>query len=122
MSKNNHGHWMPFYIGDYLSDTMHLTTEQHGAYVLLIMAYWIKGGALPNDDQKLSSICKLPEKTWLKNRTIISEFFDLDSDAKLWVHRRIEKEIADGTKRREIASKKGKKGAAIKWGKKIAGA
>jgi uncharacterized protein YdaU (DUF1376 family) len=41
--------WMPFYVGDYLSATGRLTTEQHGAYLLILLDYW-KNGPPPNDD------------------------------------------------------------------------
>ena len=57
--------WMPLYVGDYLGDTGHLTTAQHGAYLLLMMHYWRKG-ELPDDDRQLSKITKLPLRTWAR--------------------------------------------------------
>jgi hypothetical protein len=53
---------MPLYVGDYLADTGRLTTEQPGAYLLLILDYW-RNGALP-DDSILATICGLSATAW----------------------------------------------------------
>ena len=79
--------WMPLYIGDYLGDTGHLTTTQHGAYLLLMMHYWRKG-ELPDDDKQLSKITKLPLKVWTEYRETLQDFF-YDG----WRHKRIDAEL-----------------------------
>jgi uncharacterized protein YdaU (DUF1376 family) len=102
--------WMPLYVGDYLGDTGHLTTTQHGAYLLLMMHYWRKG-ELPNDDRQLSKIAKLPLKTWCEYRATLQDFF-YDG----WKHKRIDAELAKMmrvSEKRAIAGQKGGIGSAL---------
>ena len=102
--------WMPLYVGDYLGDTGHLTTTQHGAYLLLMMHYWRKG-ELPDDDRQLSKITKLPLKTWCDYRTTLQDFF-----YEGWKHKRIDAELAKMVRvseKRAIAGQKGGLGSAL---------
>lgn len=115
MSKD--GIWMPLYIGDYLADTMHLSTEQHGAYLLIIMAYWRNRGPLKDDDEHLANICRMMVESWTGHRPTIESLFDLKSRPGWWVHGRIDKELADATKRREVGHARGKAGAKRRWDK-----
>lgn len=72
--------YMQLYVGDYLSDTLHLTTEQHGAYLLLLMTMWRAGASLPNDPAKLARICRVSPKRWPAIWAEISAFFVEDGD------------------------------------------
>lgn len=83
--------WMPLYWGDYLRDTMHLRTEGHGAYLLLIGAYWTSGMPLPDDDEHLAAVSRLDTKAWKRLRPTLERFFDV-SDG-VWRHGRIDKEL-----------------------------
>ena len=102
--------WMPLYVGDYLGDTGHLTTAQHGAYLLLMMHYWRKG-ELPDDDRQLSKITKLPLRTWCEYRPTLQDFFHSG-----WKHKRIDAELARMmrvSEKRAIAGQKGGLGSAL---------
>ena len=109
--------WMPIYIGDYLSDTSRLTTEQHGAYFLLLMDYW-KNGPPPDDDQVLAQITRLPIDAWTNARSILEPFFEVCN--KQWTHKRVEKELVSAQNRKEVAVQRGIKGAEARWGKENA--
>lgn len=76
--------WMPFFIGDYLADTMHLSTEGHGAYLLLIMTYWSLGGSLPSSDRKLRAIVKATPSAWKRLKPTMQELFRIDGET--WRH------------------------------------
>ncbi len=91
MSATRPDAWMPLYVADYLADTTRLTTLQHGAYLLLIMAYWRAGEALPDDDDDLAAITRQPVKDWQRMRPKIASFFNVIDG--IWLHGRIEAEI-----------------------------
>ena len=102
--------WMPLYVGDYLGDTGHLTTAQHGAYLLLMMHYWRKG-ELPDDDRQLSKITKLPLRTWCEYRPTLQDFFHSG-----WKHKRIDAELERMlrvSEKRALAGQKGGLGSAL---------
>lgn len=108
--------WMPLYIGDYLSDTMHLTTEQHGAYFLLIMAYWKNGGPIPADDSSLAATCRLSADAWSIAKAVLSRFFTINHEESLWVHERIDKELSGAAENKQRRVLRAQKAAEARWG------
>jgi len=81
--------FMKFYVNDYLGDTSHLTTLEHGAYLLLIMAYWQSGKPIPCD--RIANIVRMPFEEWKKIEKTLSKFFIVKG--KCWEHKRINIEL-----------------------------
>lgn len=104
--------WMPLHIGEYLADTTHLTRDQHGAYLLLIMTYWRRGEALPADDGQLAAAARATPAEWRKMRPIISPFFT-ERDGK-WFQKRCEEELAKARAHVAQRSVAGKASAAVR--------
>lgn len=104
--------WMPVYIGDYLGDTQRLTTEQHGAYFLLLMDYW-RCGPPPADDAVLCSITRLKLARFRKHKTTLLSFFQIEG-GKLR-HRRVDAEITKAKQNHERNSARASKAAQARW-------
>jgi uncharacterized protein YdaU (DUF1376 family) len=104
--------WMPLWIGPYLADTTRFTTEQHGAYLLIIMDYW-RSGAPPDDDTVLAQIARASAAAWRKLRPVLAPKFDIVDG--YWRHRRIERELADAKARKEADVARATRGAEARW-------
>ncbi|WP_165708279.1 DUF1376 domain-containing protein [Pectobacterium polaris] len=81
--------YMQLYIADYLADTMHLSTEEHGAYLLLMFNYWQTGKPIPKN--RLAKIARMGNDRWISVESSLKEFFN-DNGAE-WVHERIERDL-----------------------------
>jgi uncharacterized protein YdaU (DUF1376 family) len=102
--------YMPLYIPDYLADTTHLDALESGAYLHLIMHYWMNGG-LPDDDRSLARIAKTTEKQWKAIRPTIEAFFLPD-----WRHGRIDREYEEALRKQEKRARAGRAGNRARWG------
>ena len=104
--------YFPFYPADYLADTAHLTTEQHGAYLLLLMTAWARGGRLPADPKKLARIARVSARRWRLIAEEVLEYFEEDGDEI--VSRRMEREHQKAVSKSEKRSASGKRGGIAK--------
>jgi uncharacterized protein YdaU (DUF1376 family) len=97
--------WMPIYIGDYLRDTEELSDKEHGAYLLLLMHYWLKGGEIGCDIDRLARVAKTDSIT---ARFVLGSYFTLtDGNYK---NKRADIEMGNANNRRLAATENGKKG------------
>lgn len=115
-SKGSPTSWMPLYIGDYLKDTAHLSLEEHGAYLKLLMHYWTRG-SLPIQSNKRATIVGALLSEWENISVTLEEFFEISEDGR-WINNRLEDEreaaFATYEKTREARSAAGKRSAEVK--------
>ena len=109
--------WMPLYVADYLADTSRLTTEQHGAYLLLLMDYW-RNGPPPDDDAILQQITRMRPDAWSIARAVLEQFFNIENG--VWKHNRVEKELSDAKDKKETQVARAKAAAEKRWSKRDA--
>jgi uncharacterized protein YdaU (DUF1376 family) len=104
--------FMPLYVADYLADTTHLSTEAHGAYLLLLMVLWKSGGEVQNDDKILARIVRLSPAKWDRIKDDVLEFFNVVEN-KIF-HNRVTQEIQKAKNLGEVRSEVGKRGVQAK--------
>lgn len=109
---------LPLWTDAYLADTQHLTTEEHGAYLLLLIQAWrTPDCSLPDDDMMLARHAGLSKAKWKAAKPILMAFWSYDKRRKVWVQKRLQKE------RGKAVEKKGKArdSALSRWNKTKSG-
>lgn len=110
--------WLPFYVEDYLADTVDLSCEEHGVYVLLLGLCWRRDGRLPNDSAFLKralSACAADMHGNRFNRIVpklLDRFFVQDEQG-YWTQKRLTIELEKARNLSGTQTEKAKK----RWGK-----
>jgi len=116
MSETKVDAWMPLWIGSYLADTTHLSRDQHGGYLLLLMAYWRNKGPLIDRGDALANIVKATPGEWRRKlRPVLEQFFNVDGE--VWTHGRAERELEAAGMRKAAAVNKAQAAAEARWEK-----
>jgi len=94
--------WFPFYMGDYLAKTSHLSQAEHGAYLCLLLYYY--SNKRPISHNRRYSICRaFAEHEQAACDSVLAEYFTRDGD--LWRSARADEELL---KAQDISEKRAK--------------
>ena len=117
--------YMPFWVGDYTKNTMHLNTLQHGAYLLLIFHLWSSNAPsnAPSNQQVIAkallkhcpSICKMSQSEWDEIKDDVLEFFIIDGD--YLISKRVSEQLTESNIKNINAIERARKAAEKRWGK-----
>lgn len=105
--------YLPLFTDAYLGDTLHLSLEEHGAYLKLLMIAWRSNTCdLPDDDDRLAAMLAIPVRRWKKLKSAVFEMWTLNNGR--WQQKKL-------IKIREMVESKRKKrsnAAAERWSSK----
>lgn len=84
---------LPLWTDAYLADTRHLTRDQHGAYLLLLMEAWRRPKcSLPDEDTLLAKLSCSTIDEWNALKPVVMSFWKLDLRTKEWRQKRLTSE------------------------------
>ncbi len=96
-------------IGDYRSATMHFSLLEHGIYNQLLDWYYLEEAPIPADNRTLFR--RLSAKTEEEQKAVLDVLSEMFVKSDLgWVHKRVEREIAQYKARADQAREAGKLG------------
>ncbi|SEP63616.1 Uncharacterized conserved protein YdaU, DUF1376 family [Devosia sp. YR412] len=100
--------FMQLYVSDFVGDTLQLSTEQIGAYFLMLIALWNAGGSLPAGEVELARISRMSVKKWRAVSPELLTFFTLDNE--ILSHARLSKELQKVEAKRLLRAAAGARG------------
>lgn len=107
--------WMRFYIGDHIRDTHHLSWEEHGVLLLLLITAWKEPGCrIPDDEAWIVRRLRSNEQDFARVvKPVLDEFFTAE-DGYLF-HKAQRAEYHNALEEYEKKSERGRKAANARW-------
>ncbi|MDR7037378.1 uncharacterized protein YdaU (DUF1376 family) [Methylobacterium sp. BE186] len=100
---------LPLFTDAFIADTGHLSAQETGAYLMLMMVAWRSPECrLADNDDKLARWARLDRRTWLRIKPVVMEFWTLEGG--FWTQKRLSKERAHVSKLAEVRRENGKRG------------
>jgi len=107
---------LPLWTDAYLGDTTHLTTIEHGAYLLLLIVSWRTSECrLPDDDRLLARYARCTATQWRRLRPVLAEFFDIRDG--FWTQSRLTDEALAVKQKKDKAAQAGRASALKRKGR-----
>jgi uncharacterized protein YdaU (DUF1376 family) len=98
---------LSLWTDSYLADTRHLSTLEHGAYLLLLIEAWRRPRCdLPDDDAILARLAGLSGDEWQSIKPTVMAFWRRDGRCRTWTQKRLSKERDRARIRSKSASDK----------------
>lgn len=96
---------LPLWTDAYIADTQHLTNEEHGVYLRLLMFAWrTPDCSLPDDDRRLALMVGVTPKKWASLKAAVMVFWSLENGR--WMQKRLtaEREFVERSRKQKSAA------------------
>lgn len=102
--------FFPLYVGDYDRDTADLSFEEHGFYMAILRALWVRGGVLQAaDKQRLARVLRTDVETLDRLWPAVVRFFTIKSDGS-FSQKRLSTELQKAKNNKALAVERASKG------------